>query len=489
MITFYDAFHGIGGFRHGLEQAGWTCVGGCEIDKYACQAYGVIFNEPCEPTDIRRVIPERLPDFDCFVGGFPCQDLSVAGQRKGFDGDRSVLYFEILRICRVKKPKYILLENVEGLLSHNQGETFEIVLYTLDELGYDMEWQVHNSAAYVPQNRERTFLVASLRGGGTRKIFPFGSENSNVIEVVGRIDIKGDDYIKRVYGTGGVSPALPTMQGGGQEPKVLVTKQNNQLQIRGIATCIDANYYKGLDAHQQRTGVMEKIPCPDDIAKTVRVGGKGSYDGKHTHDLVKVRAILTPDREKKRQNGRRAKEPGEPMFTLTAQDLHGVIIQKGRGYNEGGVHEIAPTITSSRWECNNFVYQEWRIRKLTVLECFRLQSYPDWWYVKLKLFRHPELIASINMSRNDITAQVLEVIQEHDIKEGISDSQMYKMAGNGVTSEVARQIGIRMNGERGHGDQTRWTTSGGNENESSREGVPKLRESYISSRSAGIVEL
>jgi DNA (cytosine-5)-methyltransferase 1 len=313
-LTIYDAFHGVGGFRYGLEQAGMKCVGGCEIDKYACQAYGVINDEDCRPTDIRTVDPFRLPDFDIFVGGFPCQDLSVAGKRKGFDGERSVLFFEILRICEVKRPTYILLENVTGLFSHNGGETFRIVLQSLDELGYDAEWQMHNSAAYVPQNRERVFIIGHLRGRGTRPVFPFGSENENAIEVIGKLD-GNHEQNSRVYGIAGIAPTLSTMQGGGQEPKVAIP-------------------------------------------------------------------VLTPDREEKRQNGRRFKEPGEPSFTLTAQDKHGI-------------------------------YDGYRIRKLTPLECFRLQSFPDEWYYKLK---------------------------EH----GISDSQLYKMAGNAVTSVVAYEIGRRL---------------------------------------------
>lgn len=382
-MKLYDSFHGVGGFRYGLEQAGMECVGGCEIDKYACQAYGVINDEDCRPTDIRTVDPIRLPYFDIFVGGFPCQDLSVAGKRKGFDGERSVLFFEILRICEVKRPTYILLENVTGLFSHNGGETFRIVLQSLDELGYDAEWQVHNSAAYVPQNRERVFIIGHLRGRGTRPVFPFGIENTNFVRSVGNTNPSGNGMNGQVYDSEHLAPTLTTNKGEGN--KILV----NVSQITGVneiqnATCLDANYFKGLGCDQARAGVLEPV------------------------------AVLTPDREEKRQNGRRFKEPGEPMFTLTAQDKHGVaILQTGRGFNEGGLHEVCPTITKNSWEHNNHLVQDYRIRKLTPLECFRLQSFPDWWYYKLK---------------------------EH----GISDSQLYKMAGNAVTSEVARQIGIRL---------------------------------------------
>jgi DNA (cytosine-5)-methyltransferase 1 len=363
-LTFYDAFHGIGGFRYGLEQAGMKCVGGCEIDKYACQAYGVINNEQCEPTDITTVDPVRLPNFDVFVGGFPCQDLSIAGQRKGFDGKRSVLFFEILRICEVKRPTYILLENVTGLFSHNNGETFGTVLKSLDELGYDAEWQVHNSAAYVPQNRERVFIIGHLRGRSTRTIFPFGNENSNPIKIVGKL-AEGFREINQVLDTSGISTCLKTMQGGCLEPKVLVTRDYDQLHVRDVVTCLDANYAKGLDNHQARTGVMEPVVSIDMKAeKSTTRGGmfKEEYTGALDHN------------------------------------------------------------------CNIAVTQGYRIRKLTPLECFRLQSYPDEWYYKLK-------------------------------EAGISDSQLYKMAGNGVSSIVAFEIAKRMLGDDYDGKNTfNWGT-------------------------------
>lgn len=318
---------------HGLMQAGMECAGYCEIDKFAHQAFKIL-HDPEErmweaydvravtDDDIRLLGRERGP-IDLIAGGFPCQAFSIAGKRKGFqDSTRGTLFFEIIRFASILKPKYLLLENVTGLLNHDGGRTFETVIRTLDELGYVGEWCVLNSAAYVPQNRERVFIVASLGRSGGRKVFPFGEENENAIEVVGKLE-GNHDQNGRVYGIDGIAPCLSTMQGGGQEPKVLVT---------------------------------EPI------------------------------AVLTPDREEKRQQGRRFKEPGEPSFTLNTIDRHGVAVNKGNGY---------------------------RIRKLTPLECFRLQSFPDEWYHRLK---------------------------EHNI----SDSQLYKMAGNAVTSRVAYEIGKRL---------------------------------------------
>ena len=166
-IKFLDMFAGIGGFRSGLEAiGGFECVGYCEIDKYAKQAYEAMYDTGGELyfDDARKIVPEQLPDFDLLVGGFPCQSFSVAGARKGFDDIRGTLFFKIDRIAAVKKPKYIFLENVPGLLNHNQGRTFETIIHTLDELGYDVCWQVLNSKNFgVPQSRNRVYIIGYNR--------------------------------------------------------------------------------------------------------------------------------------------------------------------------------------------------------------------------------------------------------------------------------------------------------------------------------------
>ena len=151
MIKYFDIFAGIGGFRSGLEKAGgFKCVGYCEIDKYAKKAYETLYDTENEVyyDDARKIDPNELPDLDLICGGFPCQSFSIAGKRGGFDDARGTLFFEIARIAAVKKPKYLLLENVPGLLSHDGGRTFATILGTLDELGYDVEWQVLNSADF-----------------------------------------------------------------------------------------------------------------------------------------------------------------------------------------------------------------------------------------------------------------------------------------------------------------------------------------------------
>ncbi len=139
-IRFLDMFAGIGGFRSGLERlGGFECVGYCEIDKYAKQAYDAMYPTKGEIyfADARTIDPYTLPDIDLICGGFPCQSFSIAGLRRGFQDDtRGTLFFEIARIAAVKRPPFLLLENVPGLLSHDKGRTFATILGALDELGY-----------------------------------------------------------------------------------------------------------------------------------------------------------------------------------------------------------------------------------------------------------------------------------------------------------------------------------------------------------------
>lgn len=166
-IKFFDMFAGIGGFRSGLEAiGGFECVGYCEIDKYAKQSYEAMYDTKGELyfNDARKINPKELPDIDLITGGFPCQSFSIAGARKGFEDTRGTLFFEIARIAAVKKPKYLFLENVPGLLNHNSGRTFETILCTLDGLGYDVCWQVLNSKNFgVPQSRNRVFIIGYNR--------------------------------------------------------------------------------------------------------------------------------------------------------------------------------------------------------------------------------------------------------------------------------------------------------------------------------------
>ena len=219
-------FSGIGGFEYGIQQAhsrmenewkkvmgAWSeyykgeiksnpganiplpqrpdgLLGGCscpenigysEIDKYAIQIYEKQFKGHKNYGNCREIKWEEVEDFDMLVGGFPCQAFSIAGKRGGFDDTRGTLFFEIARCLKEKQPRNFLIENVKGLLSHDKGNTFLTIITTLDELGYDLQWQVLNSKNFgVPQNRERVFIVGHLRGTSRPEVFPITRQEQEV---------------------------------------------------------------------------------------------------------------------------------------------------------------------------------------------------------------------------------------------------------------------------------------------------------------------
>lgn len=246
-----------------------SCVGYSEIDKYAIQTYERNFNESCnehahiskESQQEKRsqrgkrslnkqellihnrnrstalcdrcrkghtnygnattINASELPDFDLLVGGFPCQAFSIAGKRAGFNDTRGTLFFDIARILAEKRPRHLVLENVKGLLSHEQGKTFQTILGVLADLGYRVEWQVLNSKDFgVPQNRERVFIVGHFGGECTRQIFPLLRKNPIACKEIGTITaIKGAEHSRRCYSLDGISPTVSTMMGGNTEKK------------------------------------------------------------------------------------------------------------------------------------------------------------------------------------------------------------------------------------------------------------------------------
>lgn len=174
-MKYIDLFGGIGGFSLAIKRKHpeWKCVGYYDKDKYAVATYNKNFGTKHEPTDIKQISAEQIPKHDILCGGFPCQSFSLAGKRRGFEDTRGTLFFDICRIAKYHRTPLLLLENVKGLLSHDEGKTFETIIKSLAELGYDIQWQVLNSKHFgVPQNRERVFIIANLRGTPRPKIFP-----------------------------------------------------------------------------------------------------------------------------------------------------------------------------------------------------------------------------------------------------------------------------------------------------------------------------
>ena len=334
-------FAGIGGFRAGLTRAGgFQCVGHCEIDKYADASYRAIHDIRKEERyypDARAIAPNDLPDFDLLCGGFPCQAFSLAGRRKGFEDARGTLFFEIARLAEAKRPAYLLLENVSGLLSHDGGRTFAAMLTTLYDLGYHVEWSVLNSKHFgVPQSRRRVFLICYLDPRCAGKILPvFGTDAKALIQVV------GGPQGSRVYDPEGVACTQTAGAGGmgGKTGLYLVNGDNVTASFvdlcaghprqTGQARCITARYGQTtLSNHKaERSGVLL-------IREDTRAGYKAAAPG----DTVSLRFASTPHR------GRVGRDIAHTLETSSTQG----IVERGG-----------------------------RIRRLMPRECLRLQGFED----------------------------------------------------------------------------------------------------------------
>ena len=260
LIRYFDLFAGIGGFRAGLDRAGgFQCVGHCEIDKYADASYRAIHairEEECYYPDARKIDPGAMPDFDLLCAGFPCQPVSLAGKRRGFSDPRGSLFFEIARLAEARRPAYLWLENVVGLLSHDQGRTFYTILTTLHDLGYGLEWMVLNSAHFgTPQFRRRVFLIGYLDPRCAGKILPvFGTGGKALIQVL------GGHQGERVYDPEGIACTQTAGAGGmgGKTGLYLVDLCVGEPRRTNLARCLTARYGQTtLSNHpRERSGVL-----------------------------------------------------------------------------------------------------------------------------------------------------------------------------------------------------------------------------------------
>ena len=431
-MKFIDWFAGVGGFRRGMELAGHECVGFCEFDKFATASYTSMHlitdeqrktlaempikkrqkeilkdeyrNGEWYANDIRRVCADDIPKSDCWCFGFPCQDISVAGKQLGFQGNRSSLFFRVMyligQLREEDKPAYLFIENVKNLLSVNGGWDFAQLLIAMERAGYDAEWQVLNSKDFgVPQNRERCFIIGHLRGRSTTKVFSDErADRENSVQIIGHKD--GYRRNTQVFAPNGSGVAIKIINKDYKH-------QNEAVHdINGVGSTLMAANYKA----------PQRIAIP----------------------------VLTPGRAEKRQNGRRFKDDGEPMFTLTGQDRHGVgvdplgvlrnvqsdygkeikkdyvnkdnqlAIKVADGIETDGMFvKISDELTVYVW------YEKYQcyiaIRKLTPKECFRLQGWTDDYFEKAEF---------VNF-----------------------DSQLYKQAGNGVTVNVIEAIANNLNTE------------------------------------------
>jgi DNA (cytosine-5-)-methyltransferase len=380
-VKFIDLFAGIGGFRLGMESAGHECVAFCEIDKFARASYKAIHNTEgeIELHDITTVTDEEIRNIghvDVICGGFPCQAFSIAGARRGFEDTRGTLFFEIARFAAILKPKYLFLENVKGLLNHDKGDTFEVILSALDELGYDVEWQVLNSKDFgVPQNRERVFIIGHLRGQRGRKVFPIGGEDEKSSAKRLGINILGN--------TKNPNGAAQGTRDIVDDPKGIVgtLTATDYKGPKQVAIPNEIKKYGVLQPNFNQSGVVYET---DGISPTIRTMQGGGLEPK-----IRVREAT--------KQGYAEASVGDSVNLSHPNSK----TRRGR-VGEG----IANTLVTG--DSQGVVMPNFRIRKLTPRECWRLQGFPDWAFDKAQ---------EVN-----------------------SNSQLYKQAGNSVTVNVIKEI-------------------------------------------------
>ena len=307
--------------------------------RYVCRE----LYQPTESDDFGTVYNISVEEDNSYVANgaivHNCQDISVAGKQAGFQGNRSSLFFRVMylvgQLKEEDKPTYLFIENVKNLLSVNGGWDFARLLIEMEQWGYDAEWQVLNSKDFgVPQNRERCFIIGHLRGRSTSKVFPIeGVDGKNSIQIITHKD--GYRRNTQVFGSDGITEALDTGQGGGIGHHValpcFIDLCYQGSQMTDIARCLKARYYKGVANHAgQDSGIAIKVIGEVNSSQDGKVLGIDGiakcHSAGHNNNPKIAIPVLTPDRAEKRQNGRRFKDNGEPMFTLTSQDRHGVAI-------------------------------------------------------------------------------------------------------------------------------------------------------------------
>ena len=478
MIKLLSLFTGIGAFEKALERLNikYDLVGFSEIDKHAIKSYCAIHNvtEDKNYGDISKINENELPDFDIMTWGFPCQDISIAGKLKGIkEGEtRSGLYYEGYRILKTKKPKVSIIENVKNLTSKRFKNEFDSILKDLSDLGYNNYWQVLNAKDYgIPQNRERVFIISIRKDIDNGKfIFPEkiqlqlklkdlleevvdnkyyltekgigrlikrnnklirNNENPDVSSCIiagyHKMDGRNNQYISEenkpkriggiydtderkrqaggIYDPNAISPTLTTMfPGGDKQPFVLVNEGTK----------------KG--SSEAREGDSINISYPNNMKKRGRVGKEVSQTILTSPNMAVVENANKPiclNANKKVSIQDRIYDEEGISATVTASEFRPKIAERKmfNSYNNKEIKDIAPTQTTNCGSStssaavlisengSNYL----KIRKLTPLECWRLMGFDDEDFYKAK-------------------------------NVGISDTQLYRQAGNSIVVNVLEEI-------------------------------------------------
>lgn len=367
-MKFIDFFAGIGGFHSGMELAGHECVGYVEWDRYARQSYESIYKTEGMYTanDIQQIRNgNELPQADVWCFGSPCTNISIAGDHTGLHGGASSMFFEVMRLLQdkeeVHRPAFLFMENVRNLLSCNKGWDFATVLYQMEQAGYDVEWQVINSKEVIPQNRDRIFVVGHKRGVKTGKVFP--------------IDVR--DYRTKYR-------ILADVLEKDVDDKYILSDKKQELfrkRFKQNASDSDIKVVSNVKTGSG-LGTKSRVYSGEGICSTLTAS-----DYKEPKNVVQIANI-----------GNINNFGGNP--------------QTGRVYDIDGLSPTLNTMQGGGRE-PKIAVDDLVVRKLTPLECWRLQGFTDEQFYKAK-------------------------------NSGVSDSQLYKQAGNAVTVPVIHAISDKL---------------------------------------------
>lgn len=461
MLRVFESFAGIGTQRMGLERAGieHEVVGICEIDKFAIDSYEAIHGDVNNYGDISKINPKDLPDFDLFTYSFPCQDISMAGKQKGFDkesGTRSSLLWECERIIEAKKPKYLLMENVKALTFKKNKPGYDKWLEILSNLGYTNYWKVLNAKDYgVPQNRERVFCISIL---DDKQGFEFPEKQ--VLETRLK-DVLEHNVDKKYYlSNDRVKQLVGIVRNWGVKGKTVFDSSINEPKEKEIANCITTKQY-GISKRKSEGNVVvepelvqthklnnDKRDNPEryrvfdkeGLSPTLNTCQGGGRQPCIDIDLPAIAASRGRKKDEEYVQQLEFNKNGitntlttveKDNYLVTSDSNKSIPIKNGtkKGYLEAhqgdGIDLINPTCNNRRGRvqkdcsqtltCNNdrgVVTDDFRIRKLTPLEFWRLMGIDDKDFYKAR---------KVN-----------------------SDSQLYKQAGNAIVVDVLAAIFVQL---------------------------------------------
>ena len=475
-MKFIDLFSGIGGFRSALELNGHKCIAYSEVDKFAKQSYQAVYNteDEIDLGDITKISEEYLSHFkqenDIVVGGSPCQSFSLAGNRKGFEDTRGTLFFEYAKVVKETQPKYFLFENVKGMLSHDKGNTIRVVLETFNQLGYYIDFNVFNSKYYeVPQNRERIYIVGKRKDlvdnpkyqekvKGKKKleeVHNWAVDNINYVKLLPKlktevttrlIDVLEDEVDEKYYLHSDKAKQLVRMISDEHvvNNKIVVDASLNEPKIKNVMNTVTSRYNAGIQNYKSIGGVViePKIAIKEATKKGYAIAEQGdsvnvSFPnsktrrgrvGKQVAQTLQAgevnQGVVVNSKICRRCNGKLEPsdledyeyvcfECDENFYEFETKDEVKSIIGSTQKNAYVGDGSISPSLTSAMGQGGGHVpmpvYSNLRIRKLTPLECWRLQGFTDEQFYKAK-------------------------------DSGVSNSQLYKQAGNAVTVNVVDYI-------------------------------------------------